>query len=60
MSLQKPTALEYAILGAINLAVCVVLGLRQTWTAAYFGVIAAGCFGGALRARSGRTPGGSS
>ena len=52
MSLQKPSALEYAILGAINLAVCVVLALRQTWTAAYFGVIAAGCFGGALRARS--------
>ena len=53
MSLQKPTALEYAVLGLINLAVCVVLGLRQSWTAAYFGVIAVGCFGGALRARSG-------
>jgi hypothetical protein len=56
VSLQKPTALEYAILGLINLAVCVVLGLRQTWTAAYFGVIAVGCFGGALRARSGSAP----
>lgn len=56
MSLQKPTALEYAILGLINLAVCAVLALRQSWTAAYFGVIAVGCFGGALRARSGSTP----
>jgi len=56
MSLQKPTALEYAILGLINLAVCVVLGLRPTWTAAYFGVIAVGCFGGALRVRSGSAP----
>jgi hypothetical protein len=56
MSLQKPTALEYAVLGLINLAVCVVLALRQTWTAAYFGLIAAGCFGGALRAGSGTAP----
>jgi hypothetical protein len=56
MSLQKPTVFEYAALGLINLAVCVVLALRQSWTAAYFGVIAAGCFGGALRARSGSAP----
>ncbi|HEY2798674.1 MAG TPA: hypothetical protein VGK26_12350 [Thermoanaerobaculia bacterium] len=53
MSFQKPTSLEYGILGLINLAVCVVLALRQSWTAAYFGVIAIGCFGGAIRARSG-------
>ena len=56
MSLAKPTAFEYAILGLINLAVCAVLALRQTWTAAYFGVIAAGCLGGAVRARSGSAP----
>ncbi|MEP6993263.1 MAG: hypothetical protein ABI968_01985 [Acidobacteriota bacterium] len=51
MSLKQPTAREYAILGIVNVAVAVVLALRQSWTAGYFVLLALGCFWCALRAR---------
>lgn len=53
MSLKKPTPLEYAMLGLVNLAVAIVLAMRHSWTGAYFGALALGCFWCAIRARSG-------
>ena len=52
MSLKKPTALEYALLGVVNGAAAIFLALRHAWTAAYFVALALGCFWCAIRARS--------
>jgi hypothetical protein len=50
MSLKNPTAREYLVLGIVNAVVAVVLAMRRSWTAGYFGVIALGCFWCAIRA----------
>lgn len=52
MSLKRPTPLEYSILGAVNALVAVALGLRSSWTAAYFALLSLVAFGCAVRARS--------
>ncbi len=54
MSLKHPTFREYLVVGIINVAVAIVLGVRGSWTAAYFGVLAVGALGCALRAGPGR------
>jgi hypothetical protein len=55
MSLRSPTAREYLVVGIVNVAVAVVLAMRQSWTAGYFGFLALGSFWCAVRARSSRT-----
>jgi type IV secretory pathway VirB2 component (pilin) len=52
VSLKKPTAGEYAVVGLVNVGVAFFLGLRENWSAAYFVALALGCFGAAIRARS--------
>ena len=52
MSLKKPTAGEYAVIGFVNVGVAFFLGLRQNWSAIYFVILAAACFWGAVRARA--------
>jgi uncharacterized membrane protein len=53
MSLKQPRALEYAILGIVNVGVAVYLGMRGSWTAAYFAVLAVGALWCAVRNRAG-------
>ena len=56
MSLKKPTRGEYVVVGLVNAGAAWFLALRESWTAAYFGVLALVCFGCALRARASAPP----
>ena len=53
MSLKKPTRGEYVVVGLVNAGVAWFLALRESWTGAYFAVLALVCFACAIRARAG-------